>query len=60
MNSRIIPSLEKFWPVFKKIGILFESYNFLKFSLVLVGKIKNFSNFAVLEVVVDGRRQGKL
>ena len=60
MNSRIIPSLKKFWPVFKKIRVLFESYNFLKFSMVLVGKIKNFSNFAVLEVVVDGRRKGKL
>ena len=60
VNSRIIPSLKKFWPVFKKIGVLFESYNFLKFSMVLVGKIRNFSNFAVLEVVVDGRRKGKL
>ena len=60
MNSRIIPSLKKFWPVFKKIGILFESYNFPKFSVVLEEEIENFSNFAVLEVVVDGRRKGKL
>ena len=60
MNSRIITSLKKFWPVFKKIGVLLESYNFLKFSMVLVEKIKKFSNFAVLEVVVDGRRKRKL
>ena len=60
LNSRVIPPLQKFWPVFKKFGVSLESYNFVKFSMVLEEKIENFSNFAVLEVVVDGRRKGKL
>ena len=58
LNSRVIPPLKKFWRVCRVFGVLLGSYNFLKFSMVLEEKVKNFCNFTVLEVVVDGRRKG--
>ena len=60
LDSRDIPPSKKFWQIFKKFWILYEGFNFLKFLKVLEEKTWNFSNFAVLEVVVDGRRSSQL
>ena len=60
LNSWDIPPSEKFWLIFKKRGILFEGFNFLEILEVLEEKIRKFSYSAVLEVVVDGKRSGKL
>ena len=60
LDSWDIPPSEKFWLIFKKLGILFEGSNFLEILKVLEDKIGNFSYSAVLEVGVDGRRSSQL
>ena len=59
LDSRDIPPSKKFWLIFKKLGILFEGFNFLEFLKVLEEEIRNFKYFVVLEVVVDGRRSSQ-